>query len=487
MWTVAALGAALGGVAYRCQDFGRYGFWNDEAWVALGTRVEGWAQWWLALSVTPIGWAGLLRALGAAPGPPEFVLRLLPLVASVATLAVVYRLGTRVAGHLAGGVAAVALVAFDATAVEYAKVLKQYSAEALLAALAVDAALRVKPDGAGVGWLGLLLVGGALFSNAQLLIALPLLAALCLQAWRCRAPALARTTLGCALVVVPWLVAVWAVCLRSHQTPGLAAYFMTGFLPLGSVGEAVAAAASWMRALALAALGPIAAPIVAGALVVQGLRRDTAPAAWVLGLLLVELLALSALRILPLTALRLFLFAITLLQTIGAAALVGVAVAAPAGPGRALAVALVLLALGDVMVRRDWTRLGRATQVEDLGPLVRELSRQRTPADRVAVYPASAYVVASYLDEPPVLEPAPMTTVGYTPRLPAGIQVVPAAELERWVADAVAAHARVWFVGSRIKAEDAAPISRVLERERVLLHQQRQNAALVLVAGGGGP
>src|SRR4029450_6116966 len=98
--------------------------------------------------------------------------------------------------------------------------------------------------------------------------------------------------------------------------------------------------ARWLRSLARSALGPIAAPIVAGALVVQGLRRDTAPAAWVLGLLLVELLVLSALRILPLTALRLFLFAITLLQTIGAGALVGVAVAAPAGPARARAVAL---------------------------------------------------------------------------------------------------------------------------------------------------
>src|SRR4030095_14634466 len=86
MWTVAALGAALGGVAYRCQDFGRYGFWDDEAWGGVGARVEGGARWCLALSVTPIGWAGLLRALGAAPGPPEFVLRLLPLVASVATL-----------------------------------------------------------------------------------------------------------------------------------------------------------------------------------------------------------------------------------------------------------------------------------------------------------------------------------------------------------------------------------------------------------------
>src|SRR5262245_59448993 len=92
-WMVVALGALLVGVAYRFRDFGHYGFWTDEVWVALGTRVEGWSQWWLALSVTPIGWAGLLRALAAAPGRPEVVLRLLPPVASSATLLVVYRLG----------------------------------------------------------------------------------------------------------------------------------------------------------------------------------------------------------------------------------------------------------------------------------------------------------------------------------------------------------------------------------------------------------
>jgi hypothetical protein len=306
---------------------------------------------------------------------------------------------------------------------------------------------------------------------------------LLLEAWRRRAPALARATLSCALVVAPCLAVVWAFCLRPHQTPGLAAYFATAFLPVGSVREALGAAASWTRTLALAALGPFAAPIIVGALVVHGIRRDTALAAWVIGLLFVELLALSALRILPLTELRIFLFAITLLQTIGAAALIGVAVTAPAGLARALAVVLVLVALGDVAVRRDWARLGLPAQVEDLGPLVRELSRQRMPGDRVAVYPASAYVVAYYLGETPVLEPAPATTVGYTARLPPGMQAVPAADLEGWLADAVAAHARLWFVGSRLKAEDAETIRRLLGRERVLLQRQRQNAALVLATG----
>jgi hypothetical protein len=67
------------------------------------------------------------------------------------------------------------------------------------------------------------------------------------------------------------------------------------------------------------------------------------------------------------------------------------------------------------------------------------------------------------------------------------MQAVPTADLEGWLADAVAAHARVWFVGSRLKAEDAETIGRLLGRERVLLRQQRQNAALVLATGRDEP
>ena len=57
---------ALAALVYRLQDVGRYGFWNDEAWVALSTRVAGFAQFWLSLSTTPILWAATLRPLAHA-------------------------------------------------------------------------------------------------------------------------------------------------------------------------------------------------------------------------------------------------------------------------------------------------------------------------------------------------------------------------------------------------------------------------------------
>ena len=72
----ATIGLALAGVALRLRAFGQFGFWNDEAWVALSTRVDDFEQFWLSLSVTPVLWAATLRAGRllariAVPDPPS--------------------------------------------------------------------------------------------------------------------------------------------------------------------------------------------------------------------------------------------------------------------------------------------------------------------------------------------------------------------------------------------------------------------------------
>ena len=110
---LTACAIALTGIALRLDELGRYGFWNDEAWVAIATRVEGLRQFLLALSVTPIGWGALLEPLSHAPGRPETTLRLLPVAFGVLTLWLAWRLGTRLADHALGGLCALALVAFD--------------------------------------------------------------------------------------------------------------------------------------------------------------------------------------------------------------------------------------------------------------------------------------------------------------------------------------------------------------------------------------
>src|SRR5215467_11307646 len=80
-----ALAIGLVGVVLRLWGFGAYGFWNDEAWVAISTRVTGVGQTLLALSATPLGWGLLLRPLALAD-PPEVSLRSLALVFGMATM-----------------------------------------------------------------------------------------------------------------------------------------------------------------------------------------------------------------------------------------------------------------------------------------------------------------------------------------------------------------------------------------------------------------
>src|SRR5262245_29457413 len=112
----------------RVGDLGTHGFANDEAWVALCTRVEGFRQFWLSIVMTPVAWASLVKGVSLV-NSSEAALRVVPFLFGCATLWIAYRAGSRFAGHPLGGVLAVAVVACDPLAIAYAKFLKQYTAE----------------------------------------------------------------------------------------------------------------------------------------------------------------------------------------------------------------------------------------------------------------------------------------------------------------------------------------------------------------------
>jgi predicted membrane-bound mannosyltransferase len=143
-----AVVVALAGVVYRLHQFGRFGFWNDEAWVAISTRVSDPSQFLLALSSSPLAWTLALRPLALLPDP-ETSLRLLPLAFGLATMWLAWRLGCRLAGDPLGGLCALALVAFDPVSIQYAKQLKQYSAEAFVTLATLLVACDVDHDGRG--------------------------------------------------------------------------------------------------------------------------------------------------------------------------------------------------------------------------------------------------------------------------------------------------------------------------------------------------
>ncbi|HXJ37148.1 MAG TPA: glycosyltransferase family 39 protein [Candidatus Eisenbacteria bacterium] len=482
-WTVAAIAVGLGGVAYRLQDFGRYGFWTDEAWVALTTRMSGWGQWWLALSVTPIGWAALLWPLARLGGPPEVVLRLVPLAASLATLVLAYRIGTRIAGHPAGGLAALALIATDPLSIGYAKVLKQYSTEAAVALLALDLALRVGPGGRGLGALAAALVGGMLVSNSQPFVGAALLVAVASSAWRRGDHRGTRAAVALLVLVAIGSGLLYGLVLRPHHSPALQAYYAQSFLPATDALVMARSIATWAWSAWASVLGPIGAIAAVAAITWRCVRGGeiAVTLAIAVATLVALLLALSALRLVPLTEGRVLLFCTTLLGVGGIASLVACAVA-PARVERIVASLALVLVVADAAWARAWTTLGVSSYVEDLGPLVVEMEHERGPTDRVLVYGPSAYVVAYYQRDVPVLVPWAGTTVGYTPNLAAGITAVGGDEMAGELRRALAAGARVWFVGSRIKATDAPSIVSALGEGRLVKHDQRGNAELVLVA-----
>jgi hypothetical protein len=158
---VASALFAVAGMVLRIVDLGRFGFWNDEAWVALTTRTETLSQFWLSVGHTPIGFVLLLRAMPAWASP-ELTLRLVPLAFGAATMWIAWRLGRRVAGP-AGALAGLTAVALDPLEIAFSKQLKQYTAEAFFALAALDAlqALVVAPSRSAVRRLAVSRVSGS--------------------------------------------------------------------------------------------------------------------------------------------------------------------------------------------------------------------------------------------------------------------------------------------------------------------------------------
>jgi hypothetical protein len=471
----------------RLENFGRFGFWNDEAWVALSTRVDGAAQFWLSLSVTPILWAVVLRLWAIVGAAPEYWLRLLPCAWSCLTLWAAYRAGTRFAAHAFGGVLALAVIAFEPRSVEQAKLLKHYSAEAFFGVLAfVCAGDAARGGRAALIRLGATLCLGVGFSNAQVLLAPPIIGALCLRALVRRDGQGLRRLALLAAVVGTWDAIAYRALVGPRLSGALDAYWV-GVAPVApNLAEAftrvvkaffsqlASAWGMWGGAIALACLPAIAF-----------LRREAPIAVVGLMLLVAELAVLAYLRPFPAHVPRVTLFALTAINVYAAAAVAAIVLALWRHPRArpALPLGLALLAYS-AATQRAWTRLGDVSTPEDLGPLVRIAEDARTPQDRLLLYGRSTYVYAYYRDAPPVLDPAP-NTVGFVPRLDdSRLTVVDGATVDAAIAAALGSGARVWMLGSRFYAADESRFRNAAAAHgRILREERRMRALLLLVAG----
>jgi hypothetical protein len=472
---------AVAGVALRLVDLGRYGFWNDEAWVALTTRVQTLPQFWLSIGHTPIGFVLLLRAIPVSL-PPELALRAVPFLFGCATMAIAWRLGHRVAGP-AGALAALATVSFDPLEIAFAKQLKQYTAEAFFAVAALDAlqAFAVVPSRGTRRWLALSLCVGVVFGTAQLFVAGPVLVVAIAFAIPHGEPHARRAELAMLAMTVAWLLAWYVEIVAPHVTGRLSMYFANDYIPAGSVADAARFAWAEVSRYLADMLGSWGWMVGAAALVVaSALAPAYRPIGLAVVLLLLEMIGLGLARLVPFGANRVMLFCYGALGC-GLAVAIGcvVSMLARGTTGRALALGLVLLLVADGASSHDWRHLGDSPRVEDVGPLLRMVEAERAPDDVLLVYGRTLFVYAYYQRAVPVLVAASNTTGSVPLVSDPRVRLVDATSVAAEGARAYADAPVVWFVGSRMGADGMA-VGRWLEQHGTLTRREARTDALLL-------
>jgi hypothetical protein len=479
-WQATAVVAFAVGLAYRLQDFGRYGFWTDEAYVALATRVSGWPQIWLAAGPTPIGFVLVVRAMSWLGGPVDLVLRLVPLACSIAAMLLAHRIGTRVVGHPAGGALALAAVAIEPYSIEMSKLLKQYATEGFTALLALDAACAVVLGTASPARLAAIVALGAPFANTQLLVGPAAFTALAVDAVARRDGKRLRATIGWGAVAAAALAAVYVVLVVPKMSGGLVTWHAPYFAPADSVGVFLAFSRDWIVGTVAGPLGIVGSLLAIVLLPFAG--RAGPVLAGIVALLAIEMLALGALEKYPIVETRVVAFYLVVVAVSGATALAWTGVRlATSTSGRAVVLIAALAITADLARRRDFAHIGQQPSAEDLGPLVRTMLAERGADERVLVYDRSSYVYAYYAEDPPVLVPVPQNSIGYVPQI-ASATLVAGHELRARIVEALAASPRVWVLASRVRPGDEQLVGRALAAGTTLRRETRARAFLVVLA-----
>jgi predicted membrane-bound mannosyltransferase len=132
-WTAAVLGCLLRIVQYRLDR----SLWMDEAYVSLNILHRSFAGLCRALDYhqgAPIGFLLLEKSAVRLWGGGEYVLRLFPLLAGIASVLLFYRLASKALPARAVPVA-VGLFAISPSLIYYSSEVKQYSSDVAIALL----------------------------------------------------------------------------------------------------------------------------------------------------------------------------------------------------------------------------------------------------------------------------------------------------------------------------------------------------------------
>ena len=238
---LAAAAVALGAVARLRQWASGRSLWLDEAMLADNVIRRSFAGLARPLDfdqAAPLGFLWASKLVTFVFGTGERALRLIPLLAGLAALAMLWLLARRATGSRWAAALAVALLAASLEAVTYSAEFKQYGLD-LLAAVAVPwLALRVldaAPEQITRRWLALLSAGLAFVfvSHAAAFVVggagLTLLAVFALRRrWRDAAWAAGAGAAWLALFALLW----FAVYRKSAASGSLVGLWYDAFLPL---------------------------------------------------------------------------------------------------------------------------------------------------------------------------------------------------------------------------------------------------------------
>ncbi|MBO0837090.1 MAG: hypothetical protein J2P28_16495 [Actinobacteria bacterium] len=456
-------------------------FWNDEAWVAVTTRLP-LSQLPATTLSTPIGWSVLMRFLTVGG---EQTSRLLPLAFAGAGVVITYWFGrglgwARQASVVGGVLAGTAVLLVPAMLVR--DDLKQYTADACMALLVLALTSRLEREWSRLGLviLSTAVWGGMVFSDASAFTGIAAFAALCVvqfvqRAWRRLAEA-AVVGAGTALLM---LAVYEAFDARAVAEPGLTAYWSRYYLPVGQnlhtniefiITRLVAVRAGF-------GLGPawLALPLVLAGLVTI-FRLGRPATAVTITVLWPEMLAVSAVQRYPFLDLRTstFLFAIT-----AAVAAIGVAGACSLLQTRlkgTLAAGLAALATATFVIHaQPYVRSHRIPR-EDVRDQALYVAAHAARSDVILVNLTASFGFAYYW---PVGAPArrPDATLlpGYEPYFPDQPDIVVARSREPGGIDAALSQAearrhacgRLWLVASHETRLEKQAVTTALHRQKL--------------------
>lgn len=320
-------------------------YWLDESWVAITGRYP-LHDLPATTSSTPILWSLMLRPL------PQSDLRIVPLLFAGLAVAAAYLLvrgfawERRSAAVLGGSLAGVTALVNPSALVR--NDLKQYTADAFftLLVLLVVSGLEATWSQGRLIVLAVITSVGLLLSAAAALTGIAAFAALAAQALARRDPRL-KSLLVIGAAAGAGFGALYLIFVAQADSPGLTKYWMADYLPVASGPVAVThfLHVRVVDELGRLGVGPwwLAACLIAAGLVAL-LRRGRPMVALTAAFLLVEMLALGALKIYPFLDQRTSHFLtvmLTVITAVGVSDAVARLLLRPAALGAALTAAAV--------------------------------------------------------------------------------------------------------------------------------------------------